>query len=99
MFIYRPEYYHIDTDEKGSTAGMADLIIAKHRSGGTGEVRLSFVSKFARFENPPQDSGFGAAAAGAGMGPNAGFDNGGSMIIDSKMNEDMPPEGDGDVPF
>ncbi len=97
MFIYRPEYYNIMEDDHGSTIGMADLLIAKHRSGGIGEVRLRFVKEFARFENPPQDSDFGGAMAG--MGPNTGFDGGGSMIIDSKMNEDLPPEGDGDVPF
>ncbi len=97
MFIYRPEYYNIMEDDHGSTIGMADLLIAKHRSGGIGEVRLRFVKEFARFENPPQDSDFGGAMAG--MGPNTGFDGGGSMIIDSKMNEDMPPESAGDVPF
>ena len=97
MFIYRPEYYNIMEDDHGSTIGMADLLIAKHRSGGVGEVRLRFVKEFARFENPPQDSDFGGAMAG--MGPNTGFDGGGNMIIDSKMNEDLPPEGDGDVPF
>ena len=97
MFIYRPEYYNIMEDDHGSTIGMADLLIAKHRSGGVGEVRLRFVKEFARFENPPQDTDFGGAMAG--MGPNTGFDNGGHMIIDSKMNEDMPPDGDGDVPF
>ena len=99
MFIYRAEYYGIETypNDGSPTAGMADLIVAKHRSGGTGEVRLSFVSKFARFENPPQDTGFGAT--GAGMAPNSGFDNGGSMIIDSKMNEDQNLSPDGDAPF
>ena len=97
MFIYRPEYYNIMEDDHGSTIGMADLLIAKHRSGGIGEVRLRFVKEFARFENPPQDSDFGGAMAG--MGPNTGFDGGGHMILDSKMNEDLPPEGDGDVPF
>ena len=97
MFIYRPEYYNIMEDDHGSTIGMADLLIAKHRSGGVGEVRLRFVKEFARFENPPQDSDFGGAMAG--MGPNTGFDGGGNMIIDSKMNEDLPPESDGDVPF
>ena len=97
MFIYRPEYYNIMEDDHGSTIGMADLLIAKHRSGGVGEVRLRFVKEFARFENPPTDSDFGGAMAG--MAPNTGFDGGGAMIIDSKMNEDMPPEGDGDVPF
>jgi len=97
MFIYRPEYYNIMEDDHGSTIGMADLLIAKHRSGGVGEVRLRFVKEFARFENPPQDSDFGGAMAG--MGPNTGFDGGGAMIIDSKMNDDLPPEGDGDVPF
>ncbi len=97
MFIYRPEYYNIQEDDHGSTIGMADLIVAKHRSGGVGEVRLRFVKEFARFENPPQDGGMGGAMAG--MGPNTSFDGGGTMIIDSKMNEDMPPESAGDVPF
>lgn len=97
MFIYRPEYYNITEDANGSTIGMADLIIAKHRSGGTGEVRLRFVKEFARFENPPQEGGMGGAMAG--MAPNAGFDGGGSMIVDSKMNEDRDLDPDGDVPF
>ena len=97
MFIYRPEYYGITEDDNGSTVGMADIILSKHRSGGVGDVRLRFVKEFARFENPPQDTGFGGAMAG--MSPNGGFDNGGSMIIDSKMNEDQGLAPDGDVPF
>ena len=52
MFIYRPEYYGIMEDEKGATAGMADIIIAKHRSGEVGEVRLRFVGKYARSRIP-----------------------------------------------
>ncbi len=87
IFIYRPEYYKIDEDDKGSTAGMADLIIAKHRSGATDEVRMRFVKEFARFENPVID-GLGSLSAGSGMQPNSGFDQGGNMIIDSKMNDD-----------
>ena len=96
MFIYRPEYYGIQEDDHGSTLGMADLIVAKHRSGGTGDVRLRFVKEFARFENPPQ---LGLEGFGGGMPQNGNFDQqGGSMIVDSKMNEDnMEP--DGDVPF
>ena len=87
IFIYRPEYYKIDEDAKGSTAGMADLIIAKHRSGATDEVRLRFVKEFARFENPVIE-GLENINVGGGMQPNSGFDQGGSMIIDSKMNDD-----------
>ena len=99
MFIYRPEYYGIQEDDHGSTLGMADLIIAKHRSGGTGDVRLRFVKEFARFENPPQ---LGMEGMGMGMPQNASFDQqGGSMIVDSKMNEDngLGVAPDGDVPF
>ncbi len=86
MFIYRPEYYGIQEDDHGSTHGMADLILAKHRSGAVGEVRLRFVSEYARFENPQQ---FDTASASGGMAPNGNFDRqGGSMIVDSKMNDD-----------
>ncbi len=49
-FIHRPEYYKITEDEKGeSTAGIAEIIIAKHRNGPTGIVKLKFDNEYARF--------------------------------------------------
>jgi len=51
-FIHRPEYYKILEDEKGnSLIGLAEIIIAKHRNGATGDVLLRFKSEFARFQN------------------------------------------------
>lgn len=51
-FIHRPEYYKILEDEKGnSLVGLAELIIAKHRNGATGDVLLRFKNEFARFQN------------------------------------------------
>ncbi len=52
MFIHRPEYYKITEDEQGnSLIGMAEIIIAKHRNGATGDVRLRFRQELARFED------------------------------------------------
>jgi replicative DNA helicase len=45
MFIYRDEYYNENTDRPGE----ADLLIAKHRNGGLGDVRLTFQSEYPRF--------------------------------------------------
>ena len=57
LFIYRPEYYKIDQFEDGSTtAGVTEVIIAKHRNGAVGDVKLKFVDKFARFEDYNQGS-------------------------------------------
>lgn len=39
MFIYRDDYYHEDSDEKG----IAEINIAKHRSGSTGTVDLMWL--------------------------------------------------------
>ncbi len=52
-FIHRPEYYTRSTEDKDGAdiRGMAELIIAKHRSGAVGDVKLRFVKQFARFEN------------------------------------------------
>ena len=50
MFIHRPEYYGITQDADGnSLIGMAEIIIAKHRNGSTGEVQLAFKANLARF--------------------------------------------------
>lgn len=51
-FIHRPEYYKIYSDEKGNDlTGKAEIIIAKHRNGSTGDVLLEFKKEFARFQN------------------------------------------------
>lgn len=52
-FIHRPEYYtRSGEDANGNDIrGLAELIVAKHRSGAVGTVKLRFVSRFARFDN------------------------------------------------
>lgn len=55
-FIHRPEYYKIFEDDKGnSLIGLAEIIIAKHRNGATGDVQLRFKNEFARFQNVEED--------------------------------------------
>ena len=50
-FIHRPEYYNLLEDEQGrDLRGIGEIIIAKHRNGSTGDVRLKFVGKYIRFE-------------------------------------------------
>ena len=52
-FIYRPEYYQIETDENGqSTAGVAELVIAKHRNGPLDTVMMRFEDKTTNFSDP-----------------------------------------------
>ena len=53
LFVHRPEYYHILQDDNGNDLrGKAQIIIAKHRKGATGDVLLTFRGEFTRFENP-----------------------------------------------
>lgn len=47
MFIYREDYYFPET-ERGR---IADIIIAKHRNGPTGNVELIFTKEFTCFDN------------------------------------------------
>jgi replicative DNA helicase len=55
-FIHRPEYYKITEDANGkSLVGIAEIIVAKHRNGATGDVRLRFRSQFAKFMNEEDD--------------------------------------------
>ena len=49
-FIHRPEYYGLTTDENNMpTAGMAEIIIAKHRNGEVTDVPLRFIKDQAKF--------------------------------------------------
>ncbi len=57
LFIYRDEYYvtrdewELQHPEEEYPEGIAQVIIAKHRNGPTGELSLRFVPKLAKFEN------------------------------------------------
>ncbi|GHO97520.1 hypothetical protein KSF_075680 [Reticulibacter mediterranei] len=48
IFIYREEVYNSETERKG----FADLIVAKHRNGPTGQVVLKFDAHTTRFLDP-----------------------------------------------
>jgi len=47
FFIYRDEVYNKDSPVKGT----ADIIIGKQRNGPIGDVRLTFLGEYTRFEN------------------------------------------------
>ncbi|MCL2097693.1 MAG: replicative DNA helicase [Bacteroidales bacterium] len=52
LFIHRPEYYGIPELTDGtSSVGIAEIIIAKHRNGATGDVKLRFYHEQVRFSN------------------------------------------------
>ena len=51
MFIYRDEYYNKQSVDKG----LAEIIVAKHRNGATGDFKLVFRGENARFQNLGDD--------------------------------------------
>ena len=51
MFLYRDDYYNPDTDKKN----VAEVIIAKHRSGSTGTVELRWFGEYTKFVNLKKD--------------------------------------------
>ena len=98
LFLYRPEYYGLDVDEDNNpTQGVGEVIIAKHRNGETGRVRLKFVGKYVKFTDldggmdgfAPQNNAF------AGLNPSQDFESKPSNFIirPSRMDDidDEPP--------
>ena len=47
MFIYRKYVYSKDEEDFGN----GEIIVAKHRNGPTGTVNVSWIDKYAKFEN------------------------------------------------
>jgi replicative DNA helicase len=52
LLIYREDVYDPNTTRKG----IADIIIAKQRNGPTGEVQLTFLGQYTKFENYAPES-------------------------------------------
>lgn len=82
-FIHRPEYYTRgkEDSEGNNQQGLAEFIIAKHRSGATGDVNMRFRHEYVRFENwQPENDAFS-------MRPSS--DNSTTGSIDSPKNVDL----------
>ena len=47
LFIYRKYVYSKNEEDKG----LGEIIVGKHRNGPTGSVEISFIDRYARFEN------------------------------------------------
>jgi replicative DNA helicase len=98
MFLYRPEYYGITEDEGGgSTAGVGEVIIAKHRNGSLENVKLRFIGQYTKFTDldsginyPGNQAGevsyshkFTSSASGV-----SSFETGQMIKLSSKANGD-----------
>ena len=107
-FIHRPEYYGLTTTEDGMpTAGMAEIILAKHRNGAVCDIPLRFIKEQARFTDmddamlsPSQaadaqqaydDYASGSNAAPMPQGGGLGSAMGGEFDIRSSASLDEEP--------
>jgi replicative DNA helicase len=81
-FLYRPEYYKIYEDTYGSTLGIGEVIIAKHRNGALDTVLLRFIPELAKFTDleslPGNFSGDGGS----------GGDSARTITRPSRLNDD-----------
>ena len=109
MFIYRPEYYEVMSNENGeSTHGETHIRIAKHRNGSLETIKLRAKLDIQKFEEWDGDGGIpGLGNNWKPVGPPTppaagGAGDGGKLFINvgSKMNNGDFDEGfENDAPF
>lgn len=93
MFLYRPEYYEVITDEFGeSNKGETHVKIAKHRNGSLETVKLKallHIQKFVEEDGGDFNSGFPGAGGNWKPVNSGGGEDGARMYIQkgSKMND------------
>ncbi len=92
-FIYRPEYYKIYEDHYGSTLGIGEIIVAKHRNGALDNVLLRFIPELAKFTDLDTPSNIPGVSGAGSAGGNDGFT---TITRPSRMNDD---DDDGSAPF
>jgi replicative DNA helicase len=56
LFLHRPEYH-----DPGQQEGVVEVIVTKQRNGPTGDVTITFINQFMRFENFAVEEPFGYA--------------------------------------
>jgi replicative DNA helicase len=51
IFVHREEFYQTNEEDRQRVKGQADLMVRKQRNGPTGDVKLTWLHEFTRFEN------------------------------------------------
>ncbi len=92
-FIYRAEYYGLMEDNDGSTQGIGEFIIQKHRNGPNDVIRLRYQGEFTKFSNL-NDSLINDSFSFTDRGGDTG-----SYVLGSKMNDELLPNDIDEPPF
>ncbi|HMO63453.1 MAG TPA: replicative DNA helicase [Ferruginibacter sp.] len=101
MFLYRPDYYEITSNEMGeSTKGETYVKIAKHRNGSLDTIKLKALLHIQKFIEDTEDGGgYDSGAPGGGFRPvrdDEGSDGArlyiqkGSKMNDGQFDDDAP---------
>jgi replicative DNA helicase len=53
-FVHREEFYQSNEEDRERVKGQADLLIRKQRNGPIGDIKLTWLHEFTRFENYQQ---------------------------------------------
>jgi replicative DNA helicase len=69
VFVHREEFYQSNEEDRERVRGQADIMIRKQRNGPTGDIKLTWLHEFTRFENwqQPEYDEFSS------FGPDGGF--------------------------
>jgi replicative DNA helicase len=106
IFCYRPEYYGIETYEIGGEtlecSGLMSLIVAKHRAGSLGELRLGFNGDLTKLENydsfkSNQNSSY--TKAEPTINTNTKLPENNDFLNEQKQSTETETEDDDDLPF
>jgi len=90
MFLYRPEYYDINSNAEGENIrGLTEVKIAKHRNGSLETVKLRALLHIQKFTNWDEDPYSGIGLPAGGWRPVEDGGGGEKLFIQtsSKMND------------
>lgn len=98
-FIHRPDYFKMYKDEEGNpSTNLAEFIIAKHRNGSTGVVKMKFKHQYARFEDYEDTSGAPMPTSQYGKTRTSSVSGDEVASIES-LSVNMPGESPSSAPF
>ncbi len=100
-FIHRPEYYlHSEYDaENNYIGGLAEFIVAKHRSGSVDDVKMRFRKEFARFENWDESPALATASVGSRLNDGTADIGAGNPLTGGTADFLSAPGEESEAPF